>query len=42
LLGVYATQAQVYGEAVGRGLWVVDGCPVGIVQSASAKFEAIA
>ena len=42
LLGVYATQAQVYGEAVGRGLWVVDGCPVGIVQSASAKFEAVA
>ena len=42
LLGVYATQAYVYGEAVGRGLWVVDGCPVGIVQSASAKFEAVA
>jgi S-DNA-T family DNA segregation ATPase FtsK/SpoIIIE len=42
LLGVYATQAHVYGEAAGRGLWVVDGCPVGIVQSASAKFEAIA
>jgi hypothetical protein len=36
LLGLYATQPQVYGEAVGRGLWVVDGCPVGIVQSASA------
>jgi len=42
LLGVYATQQHVYGEAVGRGLWVVDGCPVGIVQSASAKFEAVA
>jgi hypothetical protein len=42
LLGVYATQAHVYGEAAGRGLWVVDGCPVGIVQSASAKFEAVA
>jgi hypothetical protein len=36
LLGLYATQPHVYGEAVGRGLWVVDGCPVGIVQSASA------
>ena len=42
LLGVYVTQQHVYGEAVGRGLWVVDGCPAGIVQSASAKFEAIA
>ena len=42
LLGVYATQTSVYGEAIGRGLWVVDGCPVGIVQSASAKFEAVA
>ena len=36
LLGLYATQPHVYGEAVGRGLWVVDGCPMGIVQSASA------
>jgi hypothetical protein len=36
LLGLYAVQPHVYGEAVGRGLWVVDGCPVGIVQSASA------
>ena len=42
LLGVYATQAHVYGEAAGRGLWVVNGCPMGIVQSASAKFEAVA
>ena len=42
LLGVYATQQHVYGVAAGRGLWVVDGCPVGIVQSASAKFEAVA
>lgn len=36
LLGLYTTQPHVYGEAVGRGLWVVDGCPMGIVQSASA------
>lgn len=42
LFGMYATQPHVYGEAVGRGLWVVDGCPMGIVQSASAKFEAVA
>ena len=42
LLGVYATQQHVYGVAAGRGLWVVDGCQVGIVQSASAKFEAVA
>ena len=42
LLGLYSIQPHVYGEAEGRGLWVVDGCPVGIVQSASAKFEAIA
>jgi S-DNA-T family DNA segregation ATPase FtsK/SpoIIIE len=42
LFGLYSTQPHVYGEAVGRGLWVVDGCPVGIVQSASAKFEPVA
>ena len=42
LFGIYATQPHVFGEAVGRGLWVVDGCPIGIVQSASAKFEAVA
>jgi hypothetical protein len=42
LFGIYATQPHVYGEAFGRGLWVVDGCPIGIVQSASAKFEAVA
>ena len=42
LFGIYATQPHVYGEAVGRGLWVVDGCPTGIVQSACAKFEAVA
>ena len=42
LFGIYATQPHVYGEAKGRGLWVVDGCPIGIVQSASAKFEAVA
>ena len=42
LLGIYANHDHVFGEAVGRGLWVVDGCAVGIVQSASAKFEAIA
>ncbi len=42
LFGVYTPQQHVYGEANGRGLWVVDGCPVGIVQSASAKFEAVA
>ena len=42
LFGLYSTQPHVFGEANGRGLWVVDGCPVGIVQSASAKFEAVA
>lgn len=42
LFGMYTSQPHVYGEAKGRGLWIVDGCPVGIVQSASAKFEAIA
>lgn len=42
LLGLYTSQPHVYGEAKGRGLWVVDGCPMGIVQSASAKFEAVA
>lgn len=42
LLGMYTTQPHVYGEAKGRGLWMIDGCPVGIVQSASAKFEAVA
>jgi hypothetical protein len=42
LFGLYSTQPHVFGEANGRGLWVVDGYPVGIVQSASAKFEAVA
>jgi hypothetical protein len=42
LLGLYTSQPHVYGEAKGRGLWVVDGCPIGIAQSASAKFEAVA
>ena len=42
LLGLYTSQPHVYGEAKGRGLWVIDGCPIGIAQSASAKFEAVA